>query len=422
LKRAAILFKEIAGAEVSSDLVDLYPKPIKNFEFEVEYKNIDRLIGKKLERSLMHEILTNLEIDVVPQEESIKVSVPPYRVDVTGEADITEEVLRIYGLNNIELSETFGSTYLAEFPSKDSNKIQYKISQALCALGFHEIITNSLTKPSYNSALSPQGAEKSVEILNKLSEDLGVLRQSLLFTSLEVASYNINRRQKNLKLFEFGKVYFKENDHYVEENKLALLITGNKNDESWVEKSKPSDFYDLKTVVVALIQKLGLKDVQFSDLENSMFSFGLSAAAGKNLVAELGLIKKELARTADVKQDVFFAEFNWDQLVKLSGRPVQFQELAKFPEVRRDLSLVLDKNIKFKEIENLAYRSERQLLREVNVFDVYEGPNLGESKKAYAISFILQHEEQTLTDKVIDKTMEKLMKAFENELGAVIRK
>jgi phenylalanyl-tRNA synthetase beta chain len=422
LKRAAILINQLAGGIVSSDLIDIYPNPVSNFEFTVEYKNIDRLIGKKLDRSLINEILTNLDIKVTQTEESISVSVPPYRVDVKGEADIAEEVLRIYGLNNLELSDTFGTSYLAEFPSKDSNKIQYKTSQLLASLGFNEIITNSLTKPLYNSALSSENSSKNVEILNKLSEDLGVLRQSLLFTSMEVAAYNINRRQRNLKLFEFGKVYFKENDQYIEKNKLALLLTGNQSDESWKEKSRAVSFFDIKGVVTAVLQKNGLKETIFSDIDQSVFSYGLSALYNNKTVATFGLVKKELCKISDIKQDVYFAEFDWDMIIKYSGSKVVFKDLPKFPEVRRDLSLVLDKSVKFRDIEKLAYKLERQLLKEVNVFDVYEGPNIGEDKKAYSISFILQHEEQTLTDKVIDKTMEKLMGAFESELKAVIRK
>ncbi|HYG39424.1 MAG TPA: phenylalanine--tRNA ligase subunit beta [Cytophagales bacterium] len=423
LKLAISLIKEIAGGEVSANLIDIYPEPIKNFEFEVAYKNIDRLIGKRLERNTVHQILESLEIEVSSLvEDKMKVSVPPYRVDVKGEADITEEILRIYGFNNIELGDTLGTSYLAEFPAKDPNKLQYKISQALAALGFQEIITNSLTKPAYSSALSAANKNKEVEILNKLSEDLGVMRQSLLFTSMEVASYNINRRQKNLKLFEFGKNYFRENGKYTEITKLGVLISGSKQEESWIEKTKAVDFYDIKNYVMAVLSKFGLQNISFDDTSDPSFSYGLEGKLNNLPIVNFGIVKKDLLKIVDLKQEVFFADFYWDNMVASYSTSIVFEDISKYPEVRRDLSLVLDKNVKFSDIRKVANKFERRLLKDVSVFDVYEGENLGKEKKSYSVSFILQDMEQTLTDKVIDNTMDKLMKAFENELKAVIRK
>lgn len=423
LKRAALLIQEIAGGEVSADLIDIYPKPVDNFEFQVLYKNIDRLIGKKLERNIIHQILENLEIEATSLvEESMKVSVPPYRVDVKGEADITEEILRIYGFNNIELGDSLGAPYLAEFPSKDPNKLQYKASQVLAALGFQEIITNSLTKPVYSSALIEANKSKEVEILNKLSEDLGVMRQTLLFTSMEVAAHNINRRQRNLKLFEFGKTYFKENPGYSEVNKLGLLITGSEQDESWLEKTKPVNFYTLKKYTETILEKFGFKNLSFDDTNDESFAFGLEGKSGNLPIVNFGLVKKELLKLTDIKQEVYFADFNWDNVIKNYSSAVVFQEIPKYPEVRRDLSLVLDKNVKFKDILKVTNKFEKHLVKEIGVFDVYEGENLGQGKKSYSVTFILQDPEQTLTDKVIDKTMDKLIRAFETELNAVIRK
>lgn len=423
LKLAISLIKEIAGGEVSANLIDIYPEPIKNFEFEVAYKNIDRLIGKRLERNTVHQILESLEIEVSSLvEDKMKVSVPPYRVDVKGEADITEEILRIYGFNNIELGDTLGTSYLAEFPAKDPNKLQYKTSQTLAALGFQEIITNSLTKPAYSSALSEDNKSKEVEILNKLSEDLGVMRQSLLFTSMEVASYNVNRRQKNLRLFEFGKNYFRENGKYTEITKLGVLISGGKQEESWIERTKAVDFYDIKNYVMTVLSKFGLQNISFDDTSDPSFSYGLGGKLNNLPIVNFGLVKKDLLKIVDLKQEVFFADFYWDNMVASYSTSIVFEDISKYPEVRRDLSLVLDKNVKFSDILKVANKFERRLLKDVSVFDVYEGENLGKEKKSYSVSFILQDMEQTLTDKVIDNTMEKLMKAFENELKAVIRK
>ena len=441
LKKAALLIKEVAGGEISSGITDIYPEPVKDFTVETSYTKICNLIGKDIEHATIKEILANLDIKLLSEQgDKLSLAVPPYRVDVQRSADIAEEVLRIYGYDNIEVKGTLSSSYLAEFPAKDKEKMQNIISQLLASSGFDEIITNSLTKPVYAEKAEGIDASRSVEVLNKLSEDLGVLRQTLLFSGLEVLAHNINRRQKDLKLFEFGKIYSHVGSTYSEKNRLSLLITGNKFHESWNAASKTTDFYDLKSVVLNILSKLGIENTEAGLTDSGLLSEGLvvKLKPGKKYgkaeailsvkpfneeeLVNFGLVKEQYTKLADVKQKVWFADFDLDLLFKAYGKDIQFAEISKFPEVRRDLSLVLDKTITFEKISELAAKTERKLLKEVNVFDVYEGENIGKDKKSYSISFILEDMEQTLTDKVIDKTMERLMDSFEKELGAVIRK
>jgi phenylalanyl-tRNA synthetase beta chain len=423
LKRAAILLKEIAGGEVSSDIVDLYPNPVADFEVDVKYKNITRLIGKHIEKEEIKSILKSLEIDVQDEtEDGFRAIVKPYRVDVTREADIIEEILRIYGFENVALTEHYKSDFLAEHPAKDSNKLQYRISELMAGFGFHEIITNSLTKPSYAEKSGYLKVEENVEILNKLSEDLGVMRQSMLFTGLEVLAHNINRRQKDLKFFEFGTVYKKTAEGYQEDRVLALFLTGDKAAESWLEPSKAVGFPDLYAVVERLLEKLNLPTLEMEIMHDRPFDYALQLVLGKKVVGKIGLVSDKLTKLAEVKQEVFYAELNWDYLVKKSSGLKQYEEISKFPEVRRDLSLVIDKTVSFDAIRNIALKSGGKLLKRIGVFDVYQGDKIDTGKKAYALSFYLQDNEKTLTDKVIDKTMGRLMQSFENEINALIRK
>lgn len=421
LLKAAQLIVEIAGGEISSEVTDLYPTPVKDFKIETSYSYINRLIGKPLEKSTIKEILTGLNITIESEkEDELKLSVPPYKVDVQRPADIVEEVLRIYGYDNIELSDRLNAAYLADFPEKDKDKLQKLIGSMLAGSGFNEILTNSMTKPVYAEFLGISA--QSVEVLNKLSEELGVMRQSLLFSGLEILNYNINRRQKDLKLFEFGKTYFKEEGKYKEYNRLSLFVTGTIQAESWNVVAKEADFYYLNTLVSKILQKLNLADAQQQKTEEKAFAQGVNYVKNNKIIASLGKVQDKALKLADIKQPVYYAEFDADALLKAYKNSIQFRELNKYPEVRRDLSLVLDKSITFEQIRQLALKQEKKLITDINVFDVYEGKNLGEGKKAYAISFILQDFEQTLTDKVIDTTMQKLMNSFEKELGAVIRK
>jgi len=423
LKRAALLIREIAGGEISSDIVDVYPDPVADFEINVSYKHVQRLIGKTLPQEEIKDILEGLEIKVVEEkEEGFKAVVKPYRTDVTREADIIEEILRIHGFDNIPLSEDYHSDYLADHPEKDSNKLQYRVSEILAAKGFSEIITNSLTKPSYVEKAGYLDATENVEILNSLSEDLRVMRQTLLFTGLEVLSHNINRRQKDLMFFEFGTTYFKEEGGYREEKHLSLFLTGNKAEESWLEPSKPVAFPDLYSVVDNLLQKLNLGQPTMEIVHEAPFDYALKISFGKKEIGKVGMLSSDMAKLAEVRQEVLFAELRWDTLTKMASGVKKYTALSKFPEVRRDLSLVIDRQVTFDRIREIAIKAGGKLLQRINVFDMYQGDKIAPDKKAYALSFYLQDIEKTLTDKVIDKTMGKLMQSFESEVGALIRK
>ncbi|MDQ6478017.1 phenylalanine--tRNA ligase subunit beta [Dyadobacter sp. LHD-138] len=422
LKRSALLVKEIAGGSISSDIVDLYPNPVENFEVKVSYRHIDRLLGKSLEKSLIKTILNGLDITITNEDENGFIAVvPPYRVDVQREADIIEEILRIYGFDQIELSSGLSSDYLSDFPVNDPEKLKMRISELLAANGFNETITNSLTKPEPQSTLGDSVFGNPVKILNYLSEDLSVMRQTLIFSGLEVVAYNVNRRQKDLKLFEFGKTYHEVNGKYTEKERIALFVSGNIQEEIWLEKAREVTFHDLAASVNQILVAMKVKNVEKETADANIFSEGITLTLNKKPVVSFGLLKSAITKKADVKAPVFFADFDWDYLLKQYNSAVEFKEVSRFPEVRRDLSLVVEKKITFEELRQIAYKTEKQLLRSVNVFDVYEGANL-EGKKSYSISFILQDDQQTLTDKVIDKSMQKLIATYERELGAVIRK
>lgn len=423
LKRAAMLIKEIAGGEISSAITDLYPNPVSDLTIEVSYANIKRLIGKELSKDEIKTTLENLDIKIRSESETgFTVLVKPYRVDVTREADVIEEILRIHGFDNVPLSENLKADYLAEHPVKDLNKLQYRLSEILSGLGYFEIITNSLTKPFYSEKSGYLDSAKNVEILNKLSEDLGVMRQSLLFSGLEVLAHNINRRQKDLKLFEFGTVYFKEAGGYREEKRLTLYLTGDKTAESWVIPSKAVAFPDIYSVVELILEKMGIDTSEVQVVHEAPFDYALQINLGTKELGKIGLLQEEVGKLAEVKQEVFCADLNWDLITKKSKGLKKYGEISKFPEVRRDLSLVIDKKVTFDQIKKVANKAGGKLLQKVGVFDVYQGDKIEAGKKAYALSFYLQDNEQTLTDKVIDKAMSRLIESFEKEVGAFIRK
>jgi phenylalanyl-tRNA synthetase beta chain len=423
LKRAALLIQEIAGGEISSDVVDVYPSPIENRTFAVKYKNIDRLIGKKIPREEILSILERLDIQIVSQDENaFTVSVPPYRVDVSQEADIAEEILRIYGFNNIELAETASAEFLASFPSKDVDKFKKTIGELLVSNGFYEIWTNSLTNQAYQQKYNLSFKGTPVEILNKLSEEQGILRQTLLFTGLEVCLYNINRKQKDLKFFEFGKIYYKETGQYREEERLAIFITGNVQTENWQYPSRQVSYYELAQHAHHVLVKSGAADVKQEKINDQLLEYGVRLFRSEKEFGKMGKVKQALLKDFGVKQDLFYAELNTSLLFQNANPKLVIQEVAKFPEVRRDLSLVLDKQISFEEIRSLIMEAEKRLIKNIIAFDVYEGEKIPEGKKAYALGFTLLNETKTLTDEEIDKTMERLMEALEQKLGALIRK
>ncbi len=422
LKRAALLIKEIAGGSISSEIIDIYPEPVEDFKVNIKYKNIDRLIGKSLGKDLIKDILESLDIRVTDETEACFTAiVPPYRVDVQREADVIEEILRIYGFGQVELSDVLSSDFISDFPVNDPEKLKLRVAELLVGNGFNEMINNSLTKPEYQAILGESLVGNPVKILNYLSEDLSVMRQTLLFSGLEVIAYNSNRRQKDLKVFEFGKTYYETDGKYIEKERLSVFVTGNIHQESWFEKSREVVFHDLAAFVNQVLTALKIKDVQKQEADGAVFKSGLTLLANKKPVVSFGLLNAAVAKKLDVKAPVYYADFDWEYLLRQYSAAVEYTEVPKFPEVRRDLSVVVGKNVTFEELRQAAYKTERSLLRAVNVFDVYEGANL-EGKKSYSISFILQDEQQTLTDKVIDKSMQRLMATYERDFEAVIRK
>lgn len=429
LKRAAILIKEIAGGTVSSEIVDIYPNPIANRTILIKDKNINRLIGKELLREEILSILERLDIQVQSKEaNAFTVSVPPYRVDVLQEADVIEEILRIYGFNNIDLTEIAGTDYLAEFPEKDINQFKHTLSSQLVANGFYEILTNSLTNEGYQQKHNLTFEGRAIEILNKLSEEQGILRQTMLFTGLEVCAYNINRKQKDLKLFEFGKIYWKNETgeevtkRYTEEERLAIYLSGNNETENWQNKTRGVNYFDLAQQVVQVLEKSAIENLKQEKLTDPLFDYGMRLLKGGKEIGKLGKVKSNLVKDLGIKQEIFYADLSTALLFRSANPKFVVQEVPKFPEVRRDLSLVLDKQVTFEEIKALVLTSEKKLIKEVIAFDVYEGDKIQADKKAYALSFTLLDENKTLTDEEIDKVMNRLMSTFEGKMGAVIRK
>jgi len=428
LEVIAKVILEIAGGEIKCAIADIYPKPIADFDVKVSYKNIDRLIGKKLEKEFIKNTLTGLEIQIVKEtEDTLELKIPAYRVDVQREADVVEEILRIYGFNNIEISDNLSSSFIASFPKIDKYQLQNLVNEVLTSNGFYETITNSLTKPTYAETLKHIDTSKNVVILNKLSEELEVLRQSLIFSGLEVLSYNINRKQKDVKIFEFGKVYQTKGtegsvtDKYGEKTYLSIFVAGNAHTETWQEASKKADFHLLAGVVDKVLRKLRIKTFKTEQANPQIFAYGLNYSHKGHTFAQVGELQNYITKFADLKGNVLYAELDWDWLIAQYQAENTYQEISKFPEVRRDLSLVLDKTIAYQAIEQKAFELEKKLLKRLNVFSVYESEQIGEGKKSYAISFFLQDDNQTLTDAQIDKTMQKFMEGLKQEFGAVIR-
>ena len=423
LKRAAMMIRDVAGGRISSAISDIYPVNIQPQVITVKEKNVDRLIGKSIPRDEVHAILKRLDIQIKEAGTSeYTVEVPTYRVDVLQEADVIEEILRIYGFNKIELSNTAKSDFLAEFPVRNIDRYKRTIGELMVANGFYEIWTNSLTNHSYQKKHNLAFEGESVEILNKLSEEQGVLRQTMLFTGLEVCAYNINRKQKDLKLFEFGKTYTRIDGKYREQEKLALYVTGNVETENWQHKVQPSGYYDLAQHVNNIFQRTGIREVRQEARPDQLFDYAATFMTADKIIGKAGKVKSALLKDFGIKQEIFFAELDTSLLFSRANPKLVIQEVAKFPEVKRDLSLVLDAPVIFDEIRNLILNTEKRLIKNIGVFDVYEGENIPKGKKAYALSFTLQDETKTLTDEEIEGTMQRLIAAFEQKLGAVIRK
>ncbi len=421
LKRAAILIKEIAGGEITSDLIDIYPKKIEDFTVLLNFNKVNKLIGQEIPKETIKKILVSLDIKVNSVSDAgLGLIIPAYRVDVQREIDVIEEILRVYGYNNVQFSKKLNATVSNSSRTEDY-KVQNSIAAQLNSLGFHEMMANSLTTPDYVKLSEKLKEEFNVMMLNPLSNDLSAMRQSLLFSGLEAVSYNINRRNADLKLFEFGKSYHKMPSGYEEIKHLSLFVTGNRQAENWTTPQKTSDFFLFKGYVQSILTRLSLTKTQTIPVTNDVFNEGIAIAIGNDVLVEMGTVKKSILKYFDIKQEVFYADFNWNLILKLISIKIKYLDIPKYPEVRRDLSLLLDKNISFDELYAIARSSEKNLLKDIQLFDVYEGKNLPEGKKSYALSFILQDTTKTLTDEQIDKIMNKLQQHFEKEVGAILR-
>ncbi len=421
LNLATSLILEIAGGYAASEIVDIYPMPIVPKEITVTFQNFHWLIGKVLSNQLIIDILNWLDIDTknVSDKDFVAV-IPPYRSDVTRPADLVEEVLRIYGFNEVELDEEFSNDYLAEFNEYEPYRVQEDLSKYLAGKGFSEILTNSLTNPDYKVKF-PIGGD-AVEMLNPSSEELTIMKTSALYTALESISHNINRRNTNLKFFEFGRFYHKQDD-YKETEYLSFYLTGNIVEENWIDQTRQALFQDISTTVLSMLEYAGIRNVSMEPSENSsLHDYGVILKHRENEIGFLGKLKNKLLQVYGIKQEVFYAQLDWQKVLKKYKSDIAYEPISKFPEVKRDLSLVLNKNVSYAEIQELAFRYEKKLLKGMNLFSVYEGDKIEKGKKAYAISFFLQDKFKTLTDKEIDKSMNGLISLYEKELGAIIRK
>ena len=423
LKRAAALIFECAGGVLSMDLVDLYPEKLEPFQVAFSYHNCQSLIGKDIDKNTIKHIITSLGMTVKQEgNDGLLLSIPQYKTDVTREADVIEEVMRIYGYNNVEASTQIKFT--ANFADREkATTSENKSANLLVGFGFSEMMGLSLTKESYYEESAPL-----VKIVNPLSSDLNVMRHSMLYGGLETLAYNINRKQSDLKLFEFGKTYQKNNSDspensfkYSETKHLTLFVTGRKYSENPYGENNKVDFAFIKSCVESVLNKLSIS-FKTNDLSESNYSYGLSISQKNKHLVSFGLVDKSICKKMDINSEVYFADFNWDNVLSLIGKTkLEFTEISKFPAVRRDLALLLDKKITYKELEELAFNAERKLLKSVNLFDIYEGDKLEKGKKSYALSFLLQDEETTLNEKQIENVMQKLIKTYFEKAGATLR-
>ncbi len=421
LKRAAILIKELAGGEITSDTTDLYPKKIEGHQVFLNFETLNKIVGQTIPQETIKNILTSLEIKIGSiSDVGLGLTIPPYRVDVQREIDVVEDILRVYGYNNIDFSGKLSAS-VAYSSRTEEYKLQNIIAELLTSNGFNEIMSNSLTTPEYVKLSEQLSEEQNVTILNPLSSDLSVMRQSLLFNGLEAVSYNINRKNADLKLYEFGNIYRKQAGNYTENKHLAIFITGDRNAESWIEKSKKSDFFLLKSYIMLVFNRLGIKGVRTATLTDDVFSEGISLVRGNEVLAELGIIKKNILKHFDIKHEVLYADVKWGSIIKLVTDKIKFTEIAKYPEVRRDLALLLDENVTFEDIYQIAEQTDKKLVKEIDLFDVYQGDKLPQGKKSYAVSFIIQDQEKTLTEDQIEKTMSKIVTNLTEKLGAILR-
>lgn len=435
LKQAAILCRELAGGKISMQIKDVYPEEVKGFEVSLKYAYVDQLIGKQIGNDTIKSIVTSLGMDVLSENaDGLELKVPAYRVDVQRPCDVVEDILRIYGYNNVEIPAQLKSSLSVPGAADQSQKLETLIGEQLVGCGFNEILNNSLTKVSYYDSLNKYTEEACVKIMNPLSNDLGMMRQTLLFGGLESISYNVNRRNANLRFFEFGNCYHfnpakadgeQPIKAYTEEYHLGLWVTGKRVEGSWAHADEKSSFYELHAYVQNIFARLGVPAglLVTEKSDNNIYSSALVIKnRGGKLIAELGLVSEAMKKRFDLTSDVYFADIHWTNLMKcLRKGDVQFEEISKFPAVSRDLALLLDKEVEFAQVEQVAKQTEKKLLKKVELFDVYEGKNLPAGKKSYAVNFILQDEQSTLNDKQIDAIMKKLIANLTTKLGAELR-
>lgn len=435
LKEAALLVKELAGGEIASEIKDNYPNPITDFPVELTYEYVNSLIGKNIPSNVVKSIVSSLEMKIVREtDKGLSLLVPSYRVDVQRPCDVVEDILRIYGYNNVEMPLSMKSSLSVEGEEDKSVKLQNLVSEQLVGCGFNEILNNSLTASAYYDGLESFKSDNLVRVMNPLSNDLNVLRSTLLFGGLESLQYNVNRKSSDLKFFEFGNCYHYQSEKqntekalapYSEELHMGIWITGKRVDNSWAHPDEDSSVYELKAYVLNIFQRLGvcLGALTFGSLTNDIYAAAISVytRSGK-LLATLGVVHKKILKKFDIDNDVYYADLNWKALMKvIHNNVVAYKEISKYPAVKRDLALLLDKNVQFTEIEKIAYETDKKLLKSVELFDVYEGKNLEAGKKSYAVSFMLQDENATLNDKQIDKFMHKLVQNLETKLNAKLR-
>lgn len=426
LVRAALLIQELAGGEITSDVIDVYPKKIEDHQVVLSFDYANKLIGQEIPRETIKAILTSLDIKINNVTETgIGMTIPAYRNDVTRQADVVEEILRVYGYNNISIGNKINAS-VANTGKIEDYKIQNVVANQLVALGFHEMLANSLTSPEYQKLSSLIKDEEGINMLNPLSTDLSVLRQSMLFTCLEAIGYNKNRKAQEIKLFEFGKTYHKYNDKRIENQHLAIVLAGNKTNDHWYHNgAQPTDFYYLKGIVTAVLQRLGFDNLKEQLSKADMFAEALAISSAKKSLVTLGLVHPKTSKAFSVDGDVYFADFNWDIIMEAlkvtAASPKQYKEISKYPAVKRDFALLIDEDVEFYDLRQTAYGAERNLLKDVQLFDVYTGDKLPKGKKSYAMSFTIADDKKTLTDVQIDKIMNKLQKAFERDFNASLR-
>ena len=435
LKQAAILCKQLAGGKVSMEIKDVYPNPMADARVQLDYEYVDRLIGKEIGHDMIKAIVESLEMKVVEETaEGLLLDVPAYRVDVQRPCDVVEDILRIYGYNNVEIPTQLKSSLTILGEADKTYHLQNVIGEQLVGCGFREILNNSLTKTSYYTELNKYTEETTVKVMNPLSSDLGVMRQSLLFGGLESICRNVNHKMPNLRFFEFGNCYHfspeKKNDEdpikaYTEEMHLGMWITGKRVEGSWTHPDEQSSFYELKGYVLNIVRRLGVNPgvMVCEHSDNNVFgkALVLKTRAGK-VLCEMGTVCHKILKKMDIAQDVFYADLNWDNLMRaIKKNETLYHDISKFPSVSRDLALLIDKSVQFEQIEQIARQTEKKLLKSVELFDVYEGKNLPAGKKSYAVNFILQDESKTLTDKQIDAIMTKLINNLKQKLGAELR-